>query len=159
MNSLNMKRKLALFKIGLGLLISTNPLNAVQPSTLQKKKHLPVVVAGDAPFYPSSAQTAGIEGIVRLRLTTDGESVSMVEVESGKPMLVRAAQENVKTWKFRKHDPTSFAVSFQYILMPESGTELGTCEITMHFPSEVVIKAMHIHTSDPVIETPTPHTD
>lgn len=80
----------------------------------QPLQRLPVVKTGDMPFYPQLPRIARIEGDVRLRVTTDGSAVTSVRVESGQPMLAKAAQDNVQTWKFEPHDPTSFATLFSY---------------------------------------------
>jgi hypothetical protein len=78
--------------------------------------NLPVVSSGDLPLYPGLARVAQIEGDVRLKVTTDGKNVSDVRVESGPPMLAKAAEDNVRSWKFESHVPTSFVAVFSYHL-------------------------------------------
>jgi len=78
-----------------------------------------VVKSGDMPFYPQLPRVAQIEGDVRLRITTDGSAVKSVTVESGQPMLARAALDNVKSWKFHTHQPISFSTVFSYHLAKE----------------------------------------
>lgn len=53
------------------------------------------------PIYPPLAKMAKIEGIVRLRITVEknGE-VSDVKVESGHPLLAKAALDAVSQWKY-----------------------------------------------------------
>jgi hypothetical protein len=66
------------------------------------------------PVYPAAAVTAGIEGAVLLRVSTNGERIVVIEPESGPPPLAEPAIENVKTWRFESHTPTTFEVKFQY---------------------------------------------
>jgi len=51
--------------------------------------------------YPALGYQARIKGIVHLTLTLDDTgSVSVVEVVSGHPILARAAEENIRSWRF-----------------------------------------------------------
>jgi outer membrane biosynthesis protein TonB len=96
------------------------------------KKLMPTVTSASVPLYPRVIRAARIQGDVTLRLSTDGERVSAVEVESGPPMLGQAAlgqaalgqaalgqaaKDNVKTWQFEPHTPTNFEVTFHYKLL------------------------------------------
>jgi TonB family protein len=92
-------------------------------------------VSGEMPFYPPLARQAHIEGDIRLRVTTDGLGIASVVVESGQPMLARAAQDNVRTWKFASHEPTVFFTRFSYRLTSEE-----TCEHDEPNNGEVVLK-------------------
>jgi len=83
----------------------------------EPQEALPKVLQHEQPIYPPLARTARLEGEVHLKITTDGESVSNVEVESGHPLLTKAAEENVRTWKFVKHSPSEFHVTFRYKLI------------------------------------------
>src|SRR5277367_6733683 len=74
----------------------------------QSEKPLPIVASASVPLYPRVAQTAHISGVVKLRISTDGIQASSIDLESGSPLLGRAAEENIKTWKFEKHSPTTF---------------------------------------------------
>ena len=62
----------------------------------------PQLVSAGLPIYPPIARAARIQGDVQLEfvLNQAGEPLS-VTVKSGHPMLRGAAEENVKTWKFR----------------------------------------------------------
>jgi hypothetical protein len=75
---------------------------------------LPKVVQHAEPAYPPIARTAHITGEVRVRISTDGESVREAEAESGPPLLRKPAEENVRTWKFVPHTPGTFHVTFRY---------------------------------------------
>lgn len=54
------------------------------------------------PDYPREARQQGIQGVVVLdvRIARDG-SVEDVQVISGQPLLVRAAMDAVKQWRFK----------------------------------------------------------
>jgi|SRR5580692_1120515 hypothetical protein len=109
---------------------------------------LPEVKSGDMPFYPSLLRIAQVEGEVDLRVTTDGSGVVSITSDYGNLLLVKAAEDNVRTWKFEKHDPTSFATVFFYHLNkemvtyscdpdePDNGTVIlklpGAVDITSH---------------------------
>ena len=54
----------------------------------------------DIPFYPPLARAANVHGIVRLRVTTDGERLTNVEILEGHKLLAPAAEHNVRSWKF-----------------------------------------------------------
>lgn len=75
---------------------------------------LPKIVQHAEPLYPPLARTAHITGEVRLKITTDGESVGEVEIEEGHPLLRKASEDNAKTWRFFTHKPGCFRVTFRY---------------------------------------------
>ncbi|MGC2280226.1 MAG: hypothetical protein WA603_09430 [Candidatus Acidiferrales bacterium] len=60
------------------------------------------------------ARTAHIQGEVRVKFTTNGESVIEAQAETGPPLLHRAAEDNVRTWKFAPHTAGTFHVTFRY---------------------------------------------
>jgi hypothetical protein len=89
-------------------------------------------VSDHAPIeYTAIAQTARVEGPVRLKITTDGHAVSSVAVMDGPPLLVKAATKNAQTWKFVDHVPGTFDVTFDFRLLADKtaghnfGDELG----------------------------------
>lgn len=84
-------------------------------------KRLPTVQSGEMPLYPSPARMARIEGKVTLRVSTDGETVREVTVIEGQPLLAKAAQQNVRTWRFETHPATSFDTVFTFHLVPQAG--------------------------------------
>jgi TonB family protein len=110
----------------------------------QTPQKLPVVRSGEMPFYPPLPNMARIQGEVRLRVTTDGSGVASVAVESGQPMLAKAAQDNVRTWKFEPHEPTSFSTLFAYHLLAEPKcmpNKSSNGEIRLDLPALVEITA------------------
>jgi TonB family protein len=122
--------------------------NAIEPV-------LPVVSSAPIPFYPAAALKAGIEGTVTIRVTTNGERVVTANVESGSPMLSRAAVENIMAWRFEHHKPISFVVTFRYVRSSEKYcgiTDNGI--ITLRLPREVVVEGQRIVMCDPDIELP-----
>lgn len=110
---------------------------------------LPVVIAASVPLYPRTALLAHILGTVRIRVTTDGKNISSLDVESGPPMLVKAAEGNVRTWQFEEHKPTTFLVTFQYKIEEPAECSIGNSAVLLHMPSDIVITARGIHTCDP----------
>ena len=66
----------------------------------QSSEALPKVIQHAEPMYPPLASQTRIDGDVRVKFTTDGESVTDLVVESGHPLLRIATEDNVRTWKF-----------------------------------------------------------
>ena len=59
------------------------------------------VVARVAPAYPDLAKRMHITGVVKLRTTINATGfVIAVEPVGGNPVLLKAAQDAVKNWKF-----------------------------------------------------------
>jgi TonB family protein len=125
---------------------------ATMSTAQQSKEPLPTVAIAGVPFYPPVARVARIEGVVHLRLSTDGKQVSAISVESGPPALVQAAQENVRTWQFKDHSPTTFEATFRYKMLPESECEMDSGTVLLRLPTEVEVSAKGVQTCDPTIE-------
>jgi TonB family protein len=119
-----------------------------------QQKPVPSVVSASVPLYPRITQQAHIEGVVRLRISTDGNRVASVEVESGQPMLAQAAQENVKTWQFEQHSPTTFEVTFRYKLLPSKCDAKCNCDsaekpsVLLQLPTDVEVNAKELMVCD-----------
>ena len=65
-------------------------------------------VKSSAPVYPAIAAKMRIEGTVKLEATIDPDgSVSDVKVVSGHQLLVQAAVDAVKKWKYEAADAKS----------------------------------------------------
>lgn len=129
------------------LVTSVVSLGADQP-----KQDLPVVLDAAVPFYPRDAQLAHIEGVVRLRISTDGEAVSGVELLEGQVTLARAAKENVKTWRLKWHARTTFDATFRYTLLPDLVCEAGNSTVLLRLPLEVEVSAKGVKTCDPATD-------
>jgi TonB family protein len=80
----------------------------------QSSEALPQVIQHAQPMYPPLARQTRIDGEVRVKFTTDGESILDVATESGHPLLRTATEENVRTWKFVAHTPGTFHATFRY---------------------------------------------
>jgi hypothetical protein len=114
---------------------------------------LPVVKSGEIPFYPPLLRIAQVEGEVDLRVKTDGSNVVSIVVDFGNLLLAKAAQDNVRTWKFEKHEPTVFSTVFSYHLdkdlvtyccdrdKPDNGT------VVLRLPAQVDITS-HLRIRD-----------
>jgi outer membrane biosynthesis protein TonB len=85
---------------------------------------LPEVISHKKPVYPPLARQARIGGPVRLRITTDGHSVTDVAALDGHPLLVKAATDNVQTWTFADHIPGTFEVTFDFRVLADKTTFL-----------------------------------
>ena len=127
-------------------------VGATMSTAQQSKEPLPAVATAGVPFYPSVARVARIEGVVRLRLSTDGKRVSAISVEGGPPALVPAAEENVRTWQFKDHSPTTFEATFRYKMLPESECEMDSGTVLLRLPTEVEVSARGVQTCDPTVE-------
>ena len=54
-----------------------------------------------APVYPDLARKVGVSGVVKLlTIVAPNGSVKSTEAVGGNPVLIRAAQDAVKGWKF-----------------------------------------------------------
>jgi Gram-negative bacterial TonB protein C-terminal len=129
----------------LGTICTVAWLRDAEPS----QEPLPTVTNAAVPLYPRTADLAHIEGIVRLQVSTDGARVSNVKVESGPPMLAKAAADNVRTWEFSQHKPTTFKVKFNYRILPESGCYVDNSVVMLRLPTEVEVSTKGVHTCDP----------
>ena len=78
---------------------------------------LPKVVQHSDPTYPPLARQTRIQGDVRVKIATDGESVRDAEAETGHPLLRKAAEDNARTWRFVAHTAGTFHVTFRYKLL------------------------------------------
>jgi TonB family protein len=104
-------------RIPSGILVLSVLLAAVPGTAAQEVPDvLPKVVQHSEPIYPPLARQTRIQGDVRVKLTTDGESVRNAEAETGHALLRKAAEDNVRTWKFVAHTPGTFRVTFRYRL-------------------------------------------
>ncbi len=138
-------------RIASALILLVLGLGAIMSTAQQSKEPLPTVTTAGVPFYPPIARVARIEGVVRLRLSTDGKRVSAISVESGPPALVPAAQENVRTWQFKDHSPTTFESTFRYKMLPESECEMDSGTVLLRLPTEVEVSAKGVQTCDPAV--------
>ena len=142
---------LAFFILGMGAIMAVG-----------QQKPVPSVTSASVPLYPRTPQMAHIEGVVRLRISTDGNRVASVEVQSGQPMLAQAAQDNVKTWQFEPHTPTTFETTFRYKLLPSKCDAECNCDsvekpsVLLQLPSDVEVNAKELMVCDSASNKPRP---
>lgn len=132
------------------------------PSPAQKTaSEVPKVIKASVPFYPELARQTRIQGMVKLRVSTDGKVASAIDRESGHPILVDAATDNVKTWEFKPHAPTSFEVTFHYRLFIPKCDSQCKCDrgehgekesVVLHLPTDAELIAPTLLTCDPAVE-------
>lgn len=85
-----------------------------------EKTVTPTVISGEVLRYPITFREMKLQGAVRLKVKTDGESVSDVQVISqGYALLAKEAEKNVRTWRFEKHVPTTFETIVRFELLDE----------------------------------------
>lgn len=104
----------------MAILVATVILASAQ----EAPRALPEVISHKDPVYPRLALLARIGGPVRLRITTDGHSVTDVVALDGHPLLVRAATDNLRTWTFADHIPGTFDVTFDFRFLADEITFL-----------------------------------
>ena len=73
-------------------------------------------------------------------------------------MLAQAAKENVKTWRFDRHSPTTFKATFRYILLPSRCGSECNCDsleggsVQLKLPIDIVVTAKELLTCDPTVQ-------
>lgn len=134
--------------IAVGLMTLCGTLPGAVPAQ-SGRQELPLVIAGKMPLYPTMARLARIQGVVKIKVKTDGEKVSSLDAESGPPMLVRFAKENILTWEFVKHKPTTFVTTFEYVIEGPDQCIYTNGTSVLNLPLEVRISAKGLMTCDP----------
>jgi hypothetical protein len=115
-------------------------LTALPVAGQDKPAVLPSVTAFKCPKYPSQAESMRLQGVVMLQVATDGHQVADVKLTSGHPVLAPEAIKNVRTWKFADHTPTTFAVTYYYLLGTHYQRDRVTkCDAKMELPTTVHI--------------------
>src|SRR5690242_10965080 len=122
---------------------------ALQIAGAQSRKvALPTVADAKMPLYPPLARAARVQGVVRVRVTTDGHRVLSAAAESGPKILAAAAEDSAHSWQFAAHEPTSFLVTFTYKLVNslKSGPENPT--VVLRLPTEVEVSMQYMPALD-----------
>jgi hypothetical protein len=135
--------------VGVGLIAMFGSVS-LTISGQEERRTTPVVTAASAAFYPRTALLAHIDGVVRIEVATDGRKVSSITPQSGPPMLVEAAKENIQTWHFDEHKPTKFVTTFEYGLEDPAGCDVGNSVLVLRLPSYVKVTARRVHSCDPI---------
>ncbi len=105
----------------------------------ESKVALPMVAGAAVPLYPPLARVARVEGVVHVKITTDGHRVIATHVEDGHKLLAAAAEENVRTWQFQVHEPTTFTVTYRYILVTNWKGDPYNPIVVLRLPTEVEV--------------------
>jgi hypothetical protein len=144
---IHLKRLLVLAFLDVGVPILSGFASPALAQTAEPE--LPLVVAGKMPLYPTMARLARVTGVVRITVTTDGEKISSLEAVSGPPMLVKFAKDNILTWEFAKHKPTTFITTFDYLIEGPDQCMYSNGSSILNLPLEVRISAKGLKTCDP----------
>src|SRR3954452_13891128 len=93
------RRLLTFIFLAPSLLYPQQEVSSLSTQPTQWSTELPRVSNMDIPFYPPLARAANVYGTVRLKVTTDGERVTDVQILEGNKLLAAAAEHNVRSWK------------------------------------------------------------
>lgn len=108
----------------------------------QASHGLPIVVMMVPPTYPMIARLPHLQGVVHLRVTTDGRQVITAETEGKAPQLLAvSAAKNVRSWQFEPGDPTTFEVTYAYKLVTRHIPGADATSVTLELPTRVEISA------------------
>jgi hypothetical protein len=101
-----------------------------------------IVVHAEVPLYPALAVAARLSGVVQVHITIKRGSVrSVTTASSAPPILVNAAEHNVRTWQFAPDVNSNAEVMYIYELAKEEGIVPENPRITMDLPSLVKVTA------------------
>jgi len=100
---------------------------------------LPYVSSMAVPFYPPIARAANMQGIVHIRVTTNGSRVVATHVEDGPKLLADGAEKNVKTWEFAGDHAATFSVAytFRFAKNPTHGFIRET--VVLRLPTQIEV--------------------
>ena len=116
--------------------------NQTQPPALE-----PCVTRLDSPNYPPLARQTWIQGKVTVSVSIYRDGTASVAKEGkGHPLLLVAAQENLKTWRFKPNDSPEaipLDVEYEFVLDTEHPTEdsNGASNVTLDLPRHVTVSA------------------
>jgi len=106
---------------------------------LEREIALPMVATAEVPLYPPLARAAGIQGEVRLRVSTDGHGVVTTNVDKSHPLLAQAAEKNARTWHFATHEPTTFTLTYHYRIVAGLKANPYNPIVMLRLPTEVEV--------------------
>jgi hypothetical protein len=119
---------------------------------------LPTVAGAAVPLYPPLARAANVQGVVHLKITTDGHRVIATHVEDGNKLLASAAVENVRTWQFSTHEPRTFTVTYHYKLDAKLTGSPNNSTVVLRLPTEVEVSSLPMPPLDTAGTTTMPTT-
>lgn len=105
----------------------------------ESKVTLPMLAGAAVPLYPPLARVAHVEGIVHVKITTDGHRVITAHSKDGPKLLAAAAEENARTWEFATHEPTTFTITYYYKLDAKLKGSVNNPTVVLRLPTEVEI--------------------
>lgn len=105
---------------------------------------LPLPSGGSILFYPPLARITNTEGVVPVKITTDGHKVIEAKAESGPKLLIEAAEQNAMQLEFRIHEPTSYTMIYRFRLDDEG--DPNNSIVILKLPSEVIISIRRFST-------------
>ncbi len=109
----------------------------------QSSVALPMVASAQVPLYPQVLRLANVEGVVHLKVTTDGHRVVSTQVEDGHKLLAALAEENVRTWQFSLHEPATFTVTYISKLVKNWKGDPYNPIVVLRLPTEVEVSTRH----------------
>jgi len=118
----------------------------------ESKVALPRVASAAVPLYPPLARAAQVQGVVHVKITTDGQRAVTAHAEDGPKLLAAVAEENARTWQFAVHEPTTFTVTYHYKLVPGMKGNPDNPEVVLRLPTEVEVRTLPM----PPIVDPSP---
>lgn len=119
----------------------------------QTKPALPSITSAEVPLYPPIARLANVEGVVHVKITTDGHRVTAAHAEDGPKILAAAAEKNAQTWEFATHEPTTLTVTYRYKLVTNLDAHENNPRVLLRLPTEIEIDTLRrLPISDPPAE-------
>lgn len=103
---------------------------------------LPMVASAEVPLYPPTARLANVEGVVHLKVTTDGHQVVSIQAENEDKLLVDFAERNLRTWRFSPHEPLTFTVTYTYKLVSDIEPIQNNPRVILNLPTKVEVDAL-----------------
>jgi hypothetical protein len=113
---------------------------------------LPRVAGAAVPLYPPLARAARVQGVVHVKIVTNGRRAIATHAEDGPRLLAAAAEENARTWEFAVHEPVTFTVTYRYKLVPGMKADPENPEVLLRLPTEVEMRTLPM----PPITDPSP---
>src|SRR3954468_12827620 len=132
-----MKRKRRLFAISLAAAMA-----CLLAGAEESKLALPSVASAEVPLYPAVARVANVEGVVHVKITTDGHRVTSAHAEDGHKILAAAAEKNAQTWQFAPHEPRTLRVTYRYKLVTDLDAHQNNPRVLLRLPTEIEIAAL-----------------
>jgi hypothetical protein len=113
---------------------------SLQPWTVRTPDTL--VTAGTIPNYPLRARQSGTQGMVKLRLSMQGDTVIDADADGGSQELADAAVANVRSWRFESTKVPVLRVQYSYRLVAGDCTTGQGPVVTMRLPGEVLVETI-----------------